>query len=217
MSAADEDPADDDTVRGRGEHYFSARPAVTSRPGTVALTVLGGTLTLRTDRGTFSPDRLDPGTALLLDRAPPPPGEGRFVDLGCGYGPIACSLATLAPASTIDAVDVNRRALELCAANARSAGLDNVRTYEPDDVPPGPIDLIWSNPPIRIGKAALHELLATWLGRLAPGGSAVLVVNRHLGADSLQRWLGDQGFLTERLASKRGYRLLGVRPASGLR
>ncbi len=209
-------PVDEDDEADR-DHYFSAEPAATSRPGTVALTVRGATLTLRTDRGTFSPDRLDPGTALLLDRAPAPPAEGRFVDVGCGYGPIACTLATLAPAATVEAVDVNRRALELCAVNARAAGLDNVRANEPDDVPPGPVDLIWSNPPIRIGKAALHELLATWLARLTPDGSAVLVVNRHLGADSLQRWLGDQGFPTERLASKRGYRLLGVRPGSGRR
>ena len=162
---------------------------------------------LATDRGTFSPDRLDAGTALLLDAAPPPPAAGRLVDLGCGYGPIACTLAQLSPGADVVAVDVNERARELCAANAAALGLGNVEVAVPDDVE-GDVDLIWSNPPIRIGKEALHELLLGWLGRLAPGGEAVLVVNRHLGADSLQRWLCDAGHPTERLASKKGYRLL---------
>ena len=72
-------------------------------------------------------------------------------------------------------------------------------------------DLIWSNPAIRVGKAALHEMLRTWLDRLTPDGRAVLVVQRHLGADSLAAWLNDEGWPTERLASRRGYRLLDVR------
>jgi 16S rRNA (guanine1207-N2)-methyltransferase len=168
---------------------------------------------LVTDRGTFSPDRLDPGTGFLLAAAPDPPETGRFLDLGCGYGPIACALGRLAPAADVVAVDVNERARDLCATNAESLGLGNVTVAAPGDVT-GAVDLIWSNPPIRIGKAALQELLLHWLARLADGGSAVLVVNRHLGADSLQRWLEGQGHPTERLASKKGYRLLRVAPAT---
>lgn len=163
-----------------------------------------------TDRGVFSPDRIDPGTALLLERAPDPPLRGRFLDLGCGYGPMAVTLARLAPDATVVAVDVNERSRSLCAENATRLGLSNVVVAAPDDVDDTPFDVLWSNPPIRVGKAELHDLLSRWLVRLAPDGSAVLVVNRHLGADSLQRWLVDEGFPTERLASKKGYRLLGV-------
>lgn len=163
---------------------------------------------LTTDRSTFSPTRLDPGTALLLGAAPDPPDHGRFLDLGCGYGPIACALAQLAPGADVVAIDVNERARDLCAANAAALGLTNVSVCSPDDADDGTFDLIWTNPPIRVGKAALHEVLLRWLGRLAPTGAAVLVVNRHLGADSLQRWLSDEGFPAERLASKKGYRLL---------
>jgi 16S rRNA G1207 methylase RsmC len=72
-------------------------------------------------------------------------------------------------------------------------------------------DEIWSNPPIRIGKEPLHALLLTWLPRLAPGGRAVLVVGKNLGADSLQRWLGEQGYPTTRLASAKGFRVLEAR------
>ena len=193
---------------GRGDHYFSTTPSSTSRPSTIRVTARGATIELTTDRGTFSPHRLDPGTAFLLDAAPAPPSSGRFLDLGCGYGPIAVTLARLAPDAEVVAVDVNERSRSLTRANAERLGLTNVVVAAPDDVDEAPFDLIWSNPPIRIGKAALHELLSAWLRRLAPGGTAVLVVNRHLGADSLQRWLDEQGVPTERLASKKGYRLL---------
>jgi len=173
----------------------------------------GDRFALRTDAGTFSPRRLDLGTALLLGSAPAPPPTGTFLDLGCGYGPLALSLARRSPGARVVAVDVNERSRELCAANAAALGCANVEVAAPGDVDPARrFDLVWSNPPIRIGKDALHELLGTWLARLTPTGRAVLVVGRNLGADSLQRWLVEQGFAAERLASKKGYRLLGVSP-----
>jgi 16S rRNA (guanine1207-N2)-methyltransferase len=171
-------------------------------------------LTLQTDRGVFSGDRVDAATKYLLLEAPEPPVSGTFVDLGCGYGPIACTLAARRPDAQVWAVDVNRRALALCRDNAMAAGLPNVTTFEPDAAPATPaIDLIWSNPPIRIGKEALHQLLGGWLTRLTPDGVAVLVVHKHLGADSLQRWLDGSGWTTARLGSRSGNRLLEVRRA----
>src|SRR6185312_10938813 len=126
---------------------------------------------------------------------------GDLLDLGTGYGPVALAMAARAPGATVWAVDVNQRALELCAGNAQAAGLPNVRCVAPDAPGlPGQFAAIWSNPPIRIGKPALHGLLASWLGRLAPGAAAYLVVQRNLGADSLHR----------RLASRAGYRVLAV-------
>ena len=112
-------------------------------------------------------------------------------------------------------VDVNERALLLANDNAAANGLaERFRAVLPDAVDPGErFDEIWSNPPIRVGKAALHDLLLTWLPRLAPGGRAVMVVGKNLGADSLQRWLGEQGFPTTRLASAKGFRVLETRHA----
>jgi 16S rRNA (guanine1207-N2)-methyltransferase len=200
---------------GPGDHYFSESPSAASRPRTVRVTARGLDFALTTDRSTFSPNRVDPGTALLLDQAPAPPPSGRVLDLGCGYGPIACTLGQLAPEAEVVAIDVNERSRELCAANAAALGLGNVTVATPDDADGGRFDLIWSNPPIRVGKQELHDVLLRWLRRLEPHGSAVLVVNRHLGADSLQRWLGEQGYPTERLASKKGYRLLRSTVRSG--
>lgn len=192
-------------------HYFSARPATRSDEREVRIGLVEPPLTLRTDRGVFSHGRLDAGTELLLRHAPGPPAEGNFLDLGCGAGPIALTLARRAPAAHVVAIDVNERARALCAANATRNDVTNVTVAAPDDVDEALcFDLIWSNPPIRIGKRALHELLTTWLRRLRPDGSAILVVQRNLGADSLQRWLGDGGWPTDRIASSKGYRLLRV-------
>jgi 16S rRNA (guanine1207-N2)-methyltransferase len=176
-------------------------------------------LDLETDAGVFSAGRLDPGTRLLLDTVPDPPPAGNLLDLGCGYGPLALVLASRSPGAAVWAVDVNQRALGLCARNAARAGLGNVRCRRPDDPGlPERLETIWSNPPARIGKQALHALLTTWLRRLAPGGSAYLVVQRHLGADSLHRWLEEAGWPVTRVAARNGYRVLRAdadrRPAS---
>jgi 16S rRNA (guanine1207-N2)-methyltransferase len=198
-------------------HYFDAEPAASSRPATVTLTLPDRTLELRTDRGVFSAGRIDPGTRFLLQDGPTVPCEpaGPLVDLGCGYGPIACTLAGRHPQRPVWAVDVNARARALCADNARHLGLTNVVVAAPDDVPDDPVvAAVWSNPPVRIGKSALHDLLARWLDRLHPEGSATLVVHRHLGADSLARWLASQGWPAQRIGSRQGYRLLQVARAA---
>jgi 16S rRNA (guanine1207-N2)-methyltransferase len=196
---------------GHVAHYFEERPQTASRPGVVNLVLPDLHLRLETDRGMFSPERIDPGTRVLLETVPPPPARGDLLDLGCGYGPIALTMASRAPGATVWAVDVNRRSVELCGRNAQSAGLDKVRSMYVDEVPDDVrFQAIWSNPAIRIGKPALHEMLTRWLGRLAPGGSAHLVVQKHLCSDSLQRWLDEQGWPTSRTASRAAYRVLRV-------
>lgn len=194
-----------------GEHYFTERPAAASRPSTVDLVLPDLHLRLRTDRGTFSAGRVDPGTRVLLEAVPAPPPTGTLLDLGCGYGPIALTMASRAPQASVVGVDVNARALGLARENATANGLDNVRFAMSEDIDPAlRYAAIWSNPPIHIGKAALHDLLTTWLDRLVPGGTAHLVVQRHLGSDSLQRWLIGRGHPTRRVVSRTGYRVLEV-------
>jgi 16S rRNA (guanine1207-N2)-methyltransferase len=191
------------------QQYFEAKPLAAHRPGLVRVVLPDVYLELATDSGVFSPGRLDPGTRFLLEAGPAPPPHGHLLDLGCGYGPVACTLASRAPGATVWAVDVNERALGLCARNAAKAGLDNVRCVTPDspDIP-AQLDGIWSNPPVRIGKAPLHDLLTTWLAKMSPGGKACLVMGRNLGADSLHAWLAAQGWPVTRLAARSGYRLL---------
>jgi len=195
------------------EHYFSADPAVTFKRAPVRATVWGHDLDLTSGSGVFAQGRLDVGTAVLFRETDPPTEGSTYLDLGCGYGVIGLALARSRPAARVWGVDVNERAVLLANENAAALGVDDRYTATtpagvPDDLE---LDEIWSNPPIRIGKDALHELLLTWLPRLAPGGRAVMVVGKNLGADSLQRWLGEQGFPTTRLASAKGFRVLETR------
>jgi 16S rRNA (guanine1207-N2)-methyltransferase len=199
------------------EHYFSADPSVPFKRQPVHADVWGHSLDLTSGSGVFAHGRLDVGTAVLFRETAPPTTGRTYLDLGCGYGVIAAALAVARPEAEVWAVDVNERALLLARENAVSLGVaDRVRAGRPDEVPPAQrFDEIWSNPPIRIGKEALHTLLLTWLPRLTPGGRAVMVVGKNLGADSLQRWLGDQGFPTDRLASAKGFRVLETRVTMG--
>jgi 16S rRNA (guanine1207-N2)-methyltransferase len=194
-----------------GEHYFSADPSVAFTRASVHARVWGHELALTSGSGVFSQGRLDSGTAVLF-RETEPPTARRYLDLGCGYGVIGLALATAVEGSVVRGVDVNERAVLLANENAASLGVaDRFEASTPDDVPDDETyDEIWSNPPIRVGKQALHELLLRWLPRLEPGGRAVLVVGKNLGADSLQRWLGEQGHPTSRLASAKGFRVLEV-------
>lgn len=198
-----------------GSHYFAADPGPESGRRTLEYEVAGRPLEVTTAGGVFSPGRLDPGTAVLLRHASRPPTHGDLLDLGCGWGPLTLAMALFSPDATVWGVDVNPRARELTAANAAANRMPRVRTAAPDDVPDDvEFSAIWSNPPIRIGKEALHELLMRWLPRLAPGGSAWLVVQRNLGADSLHRWLAHalaDSAAIERVGSAKGYRVLRIR------
>jgi 16S rRNA (guanine1207-N2)-methyltransferase len=191
-------------------HYFDPKPDVASAVRSVPLVLPDLTLDLFTDRGVFSADHVDDGTKLLLQETPPPPAEGTLLDLGCGYGAIAVTVARRAPNATVWAVDINARARELTRRNADALGTANITVAAPGDVPPKlAFDLLYSNPPIRIGKAALHELLTAWLPRAA---TSYLVVHKHLGSDSLARWMQEQGWQVERRTSRVGYRILQVVP-----
>lgn len=194
------------------EHYFTADPLVPFRREPVEVSVWGVDLRLDTGSGVFARGRLDSGTAVLF-RETEPPSSGRVLDLGCGYGVIGLAAAVASPEVSVTAVDVNERAVLLARENAAALGVAGryVAAVPVEVDPAATYDEIWSNPPIRIGKEALHELLLTWLPRLAPGGRAVMVVGKNLGADSLQRWLGEQGWPTTRLASAKGFRVLETR------
>jgi len=196
-------------------HYFTNEPHAASAPRTLTVTLRGQEVQVSTDAGVFSATRLDPGTTVLLAQAGEVPPSGTLLDLGCGWGPIALTMAMASPGARVLAVDVNTRALELTAQNAERLGLANVVTATPEDLltaePELRLDAIWSNPPIRVGKAVLHEMLRTWLPRLAPGATAQLVVAKNLGSDSLQRWITSElGLPTSRRASAKGFRVLQV-------
>jgi 16S rRNA G1207 methylase RsmC len=199
-------------------HYFAPEPGTDTAPREITVELAGREVRVQTSGGVFSGDRLDLGTRVLLREAPAPPAEGDLLDLGCGWGPLALTLGLLSPRARVWAVDVNPRALALTERNARRLGLAGVRAVTPDDVPGATtFAAVWSNPPIRVGKAELHAMLLRWLPRLAPGASAHLVVQRNLGADSLHAWLREalpaaagRDVTVTRAGSAKGYRVLQV-------
>jgi 16S rRNA G1207 methylase RsmC len=200
------------------DHYFSQEPSSPLKPRTIQIPVAGELVDVTTASGTFSPTQLDFGTEVLIEQMDLVPDSGNLLDLGCGWGPIALNLARLRPDTKVWAVDVNTRSVELTQANAKSLGISNITTLLPEQVP---TDLrfsgIWSNPPIRIGKKELHELLLLWLPRLETGGEAYLVVQKNLGSDSLQKWLTEElatGFEVSRYTSIKTYRVLKIKKNS---
>lgn len=197
------------------DHYFSAAPASSANLRRIRVTLAGRNLEVTTAGGVFSPDHVDDGTAVLFANTPAPPPGGHLLDLGCGWGPIALTSAMLSPHSTVWAVDVNERALDLVRRNAAELGLSNINAVVPDDVPDDVMfRSIRSNPPIRVGKNELHGLLERWIPRLDERSDAWLVVQRNLGSDSLQRWLAaafPDGYSVHRAATGKGFRVLRVR------
>ena len=196
------------------DHYFSQEPKSNYQPKEIELDIAGEVFKVNTASGTFSPLRLDVGTSVLIDHLELAPKAGNILDLGCGWGPIALNLAKNSPKAKVWAVDVNSRSLELTDTNAETVGLTNIQTATPDSVPKDiKFSGIWSNPPIRIGKKELHDLLLSWLPRLENGASAYLVVQKNLGSDSLQKWLAEtlvDGYEVSRLTSVKTYRILKV-------
>ena len=200
-----------------GEQYFSANPNSLDLRRTLHVDLRGHEVSVQVSNGVFSSSKLDLGTAVLLKHAPQPPENGRFFDIGCGWGAISLALGFESPNAQIYSVDVNERALELTDINAKNAGLNNIHTYLVEDALKEDelkdIDLIWSNPPIRVGKDILHNILLTWLPRLKVGGTAYLVVQKNLGSDSLIPWLSKnlgEDFSVEKYASSKGYRIIEV-------
>lgn len=200
-----------------GEQYFSANPNSLDLRRTLQVDLRGKEVSVQVSNGVFSSSKLDLGTAVLLKHAPQPPENGRFFDIGCGWGAISLALGFESPNAQIYAVDVNERALDLTDINAKNAGLNNIHTYLVEDALKEDalkdIDLIWSNPPIRVGKDVLHNILLTWLPRLKVGGAAYLVVQKNLGSDSLIPWLSKnlgEDFSVEKYASSKGYRIIEV-------
>lgn len=197
------------------DHYFSAQPAGPEKRRPLRVALAGVSRELNTAGGIFSPDRIDQGTAVLLSAVPPPATAGNLLDIGCGWGPITLTLALQSPEAQIYAIDVNERSLGLTRDNAAALNLGNVTAAFPEDIDPNlRFETIWSNPPIRVGKAELHSLLKLWIPRLSNDGTAWLVVQRNLGSDSLQRWMSTEfepAFIVSREHSSKGFRLLRVR------
>jgi 16S rRNA G1207 methylase RsmC len=195
------------------EHYFSQQPDSAAKPHLVSFEVGGVPFQAKSESGTFSVQKLDRGTEILLRSFDAFPSEGNVLDIGCGWGPISLAVAKHRPNTSVWALDVNQRSLRLTAENAKTNGIENIRAVQADEIP-GNLTFsgIWSNPPIRVGKQVLHLLMQTWIPRLEPGASAMLVVQKQLGAESFEKWLASEfpHMRVDRPYQDKGYRVIRV-------
>ena len=195
-------------------HYFASSPEGPLVPREITVTLNGNKYSVLTAGGVFSPEHIDQGTQVLLTHLEKANPSGNFLDIGCGWGPIALALALHSPKAKIYAIDVNERSLELTKLNVERLGLTNIVVCKPEEVPSDiEFDEIWSNPPIRVGKVVLHEILTLWIKRLTAGGTARLVIQKNLGSDSLHKWLIQEfnpNFESTRIDTSKTFRVLKV-------
>ena len=195
------------------EHYFSSDPAAPKKTVSVLMQVGGKKIEIEAASGTFSSSKLDAGTEVLLKQDEHFPKDGNVLDVGCGWGPIGISIAAVESGCKVFGIDINQRSIEQSNLNSKSLGLSNYSAMHSRDLPENlRFSAIWSNPPIRVGKKVLHELMETYIPRLEPGGRAMLVVQKNLGADSFQRWLSARFPDAEvtRVATDKGYRVISL-------
>lgn len=193
--------------------YFDEDPNVESKPVTFIKNICGIDFEFKTDRGVFSKGALDKASVILIKEfdenyAAVPLS---VADVGSGYGPLICFVGKKFDQAKLLAVEPNERARTLCEYNyKKNIGDARLKIIAPEDIDQEKkFDLIISNPPIRVGKKALYELLKEWAKRLSENGQMWLVMSKHLGADSCARYLeSDCNLSVERIASKKGFRIL---------
>ncbi len=200
---------DKETIESGSDHYFTAQPHARSQPRQFTVSVREVELILTSDRGIFSHGRLDDGTLRLLKKMELPE-TGDFLDLGCGYGVIGLVAAKLRPGARVTMVDINERATKLAADNARANGISNVEVLTgdaPQVLEERQFDVVLCNPPIRVGKQKLYELIADAAERLRPDGVLWMVIHTRQGAKSHLREVAPMFSECETVSRKWGYRV----------
>lgn len=193
-----------------GEHYFSERPISAERRGLVKTRLRGMEFGFVTSSGVFSIRRVDRGTRLLVESMVLP-GEGRVLDMGCGYGVVGVVAGRLVPGLEVWMTDINERAVSLARLNLDRNGVEaEVRQgdlYEP--VGGMRFGVVLSNPPISAGlRRVVRPLVEGAVAHLEVGGSLQVVVQSRKGGKTLAAMMEDAFGGVEVLARGGGYRVL---------
>ncbi|KWX88478.1 16S rRNA methyltransferase [Paenibacillus riograndensis] len=195
------------------QHYYSQQPDVRHDRRTIETVLRGKSLRFTSDAGVFSKGDIDYGSRVLIEAMEIPDGSA-VLDVGCGYGPIGISAAYLAPKGHVTLIDINSRAVELARENARNNGAHNVTVMESDvlsAVKGQKFDVIVTNPPIRAGKAVVHQIFEEAYDHLNEGGTLWVVIQKKQGAPSaaakLESLFGD----VEEVGKDKGYRIIKAR------
>lgn len=166
-------------------HYFENDENLKSKEELKKVKINNQEFTFLTDNGVFSKKGLDFGTRSLLETIDIENISGKILDFGCGYGPIGIYIAKMT-GGEVHMIDVNRRSLELARKNAY-LNHANVNIYESNIYSNilDKFDYIISNPPIRVGKKVLYQILFEAKDHLNKNGKLWIVINKNQGAKSL--------------------------------
>ena len=172
-------------------HYFENDTNVKSEEHFIKVKIKNEKLNLIVDNGVFSKKGLDFGTRTLLETIDENNIKGNILDFGCGYGPIGIYLSKVTDAD-IDMIDINKRAVSLAKKNAE-LNKAKVNIFESDIYSnvSKKYDFIITNPPIRVGKKILYQILFGAKEYLNTNGKLWLVINKNQGAKSLVRDLSE--------------------------
>lgn len=208
-------------------HYYSAEPDSPSEEREILYSFNAQEFRFTADRGVFSKDHIDEGSKFLLEALYTHMQElketeperyrslvnGRALDIGCGYGVLGIVAKRLWPGLQICFSDVNRRALDLCARNAKANGIYEAEVTESDGFAEieGRFNLILTNPPIRTGKKNIYGIFEESAARLLPGGLFCAVIGKKQGAESAGRFLKSIFGEVEILLKKKGFVVYGCR------
>lgn len=173
-------------------HYYDFDPLLASKEKEVSFEINSRKITLVTDIGVFSKNRVDEGSFALLKAILPLYLGEKILDLGAGYGPIGLTLALFNENASVTLADINTRALALCEKNAKRLHVyDRVTILESDIYSNinGPYDSIVVNPPIRAGKQVTYAMYDGAKQHLNDGGSLFVVIRKAQGAPSASRYI----------------------------
>jgi 16S rRNA (guanine1207-N2)-methyltransferase len=189
------------------EHYYTARPETAHDEAVFTATLRGMAFTFITDSAVFSRERVDFGSALLIEAMQIEQSD-TVLDLGCGYGPIGMTAAKLAPQGQVYMVDVNERAAALARRNLAENGVTNAEVRTGDGLDPVrglTFDKVLTNPPIRAGKQTIYRMIEDAQAALKPGGSIYVVIQTKQGAPSMKKKLAELFSDVEDVERQAGY------------
>lgn len=195
-------------------HYFENNPPETIKEYTITYTLQGRSFSLIASSGIFAKKDLDVGSRLLINVLLQDTLSGTCLDLGCGYGPVGLTVASLNPNLTLTLADVNERAVIDARHNAQRLGLTNLQILTSDGFQEltQNFDVIAFNPPIRAGKKTIYRLYQEAKQHLNPNGSLYIVIRKDKGAESHETYLLTLFSKVLRRDRDKGYLVLIAKP-----
>lgn len=160
------------------------------------------------DNGVFSKNNIDYGSRLLIETylKENDINEKRVLDVGCGYGFLGIMVSRVTD-SYVEMIDINKRAVHLTNMNIKRYKDFKVKTYVSNvyENVEGKYDIIITNPPIRIGKEKLLEILIGAFDHLEDNGLLYYVIRKDQGALSIKKILEENSINVEIINRNKGY------------